>query len=64
MNAPNSTAVDRPNREQAEEAAHQCMTTCGIRDAGIRRVTSRLLGVFRDDAASRREVFGMMRRSS
>lgn len=42
------------------EAAHQCMTTRGIRDAGVSMVTSRLLGVFRDDAASRREVFGMM----
>ncbi len=31
------------------EAAHQCMTTRGIRKAGVVTVTSRTLGCFRDD---------------
>ena len=37
------------------EAAHQCMTTRGIRKPGISMVTSRLLGSFRDDRTTRRE---------
>ncbi|GAB5470385.1 MAG: GTP cyclohydrolase I FolE [Rhodospirillales bacterium] len=37
------------------EAAHQCMTTRGIRKAGVSMVTSRMLGAFRDDPAMRRE---------
>ncbi len=37
------------------EAAHQCMTTRGIRKPGVSMVTSRLLGSFRDDRTTRRE---------
>ena len=37
------------------EAAHQCMTTRGIRKPGVSMVTSRMLGVFRDDRTTRRE---------
>ncbi|MFN3077534.1 MAG: GTP cyclohydrolase I FolE [Alphaproteobacteria bacterium] len=37
------------------EAAHQCMTTRGVHKPGVTMVTSRMLGVFRDDAATRRE---------
>ena len=37
------------------EAAHQCMTTRGIRKPGVSMVTSRLLGAFRDDRTTRRE---------
>ena len=37
------------------EAAHQCMTTRGIRKPGISMVTSRMLGSFRDDRTTRRE---------
>ena len=39
------------------EAAHQCMTTRGIRKPGVNMVTSRMLGSFRDDPATRREFF-------
>lgn len=39
------------------EAAHQCMTTRGIRKPGVSMVTSRMLGSFRDDPATRREFF-------
>ena len=37
------------------EAAHQCMTTRGIRKPGVSMVTSRMLGSFRDDLETRRE---------
>ena len=37
------------------EAAHQCMTTRGIRKPGVSMVTSRMLGSFRDDRTTRRE---------
>ena len=42
------------------EAAHQCMTTRGIRRPGISMVTSRMLGTFRDDRATRREFLSMI----
>ena len=42
------------------EAAHQCMTTRGVRKAGVTMVTSRMLGAFRDDAATRREFMALI----
>ena len=42
------------------EAAHQCMTTRGVRKLGVTMVTSRLLGSFRDDPATRREFLSMI----
>jgi GTP cyclohydrolase I len=42
------------------EAAHQCMTTRGIHKPGVTMVTSRMLGAFRDDAATRREFLAMI----
>src|SRR5271163_4905237 len=42
------------------EAAHQCMTTRGVHKTGVTMVTSRMLGVFRDDATTRREVLSMI----
>jgi len=39
------------------EAAHQCMTTRGVHKPGASLVTSRMLGAFRSDAATRREFF-------
>jgi GTP cyclohydrolase IA len=45
------------------EAAHQCMTTRGIHKPGVTMVTSRMLGAFRDDAATRREFLAMIRGS-
>jgi GTP cyclohydrolase I len=42
------------------EAAHQCMTTRGVHKPGITMVTSRMLGAFRDDPLSRREVLSMI----
>ena len=42
------------------EAAHQCMTTRGVHKPGVSMVTSRMLGAFRDDAATRREFLAMV----
>jgi GTP cyclohydrolase I len=42
------------------EAAHQCMTTRGIHKPGVTMVTSRMIGAFRDDQATRREFLAMI----
>jgi GTP cyclohydrolase I len=42
------------------EAAHQCMTTRGVHKPGVTMVTSRMLGAFRDDATTRRELLAMI----
>ncbi|WP_340115855.1 GTP cyclohydrolase I FolE [Pelagibius sp. 7325] len=44
------------------DAAHQCMTTRGVHKPGVTMVTSRMLGVFRDDPKTRREFLGMIGR--
>ncbi len=43
------------------EAGHQCMTTRGVHQTGVSMVTSRMLGAFRDDPATRREFMSMIR---
>jgi len=42
------------------EAAHQCMTTRGVHKPGVTMVTSRMLGAFRDDPTTRRELMAMI----
>ncbi len=42
------------------EAAHQCMTTRGVHKTDVTMVTSRMLGAFRDDPTTRREVLAMI----
>ncbi len=42
------------------EAAHQCMTTRGVHKPGVSMVTSRMLGVFRTNPLTRREVLSMI----
>ena len=42
------------------EAAHQCMTTRGVHKPGVAMVTSRMLGAFRSDAATRREFLAII----
>jgi GTP cyclohydrolase I len=42
------------------EAAHQCMTTRGVHKPGVTMVTSRMLGAFRDDPNTRRELLAMI----
>lgn len=43
------------------EAVHQCMTTRGVHKPGVTMVTSRMLGAFRDDPTTRRELLAMIR---
>jgi GTP cyclohydrolase I len=42
------------------EASHACMTARGVRTPGVTMVTSRMMGVFRDDDRSRKEVLALM----
>ncbi len=42
------------------EAQHGCMTARGVRTPGVGMVTSRMMGVFRDDERSRAEVLKLM----
>lgn len=42
------------------EAAHQCMTTRGIHKPGVTMVTSRMLGEFRSNDATRREFLSII----
>lgn len=42
------------------EAAHQCMTTRGIKKPGVVTITSRMLGCFRTDPATRSEFMAML----
>ena len=42
------------------EATHACMTARGVRTPGVAMVTSRMMGVFRDDERSRKEVLSLI----
>ncbi|HEY0326311.1 MAG TPA: GTP cyclohydrolase I FolE [Allosphingosinicella sp.] len=42
------------------EASHACMTARGVRTPGVLMSTSRMMGVFRKDERSRREVLALM----
>lgn len=42
------------------QASHQCIATRGIHKPGVEMVTSRVLGVFRDDPSTRREFLAMI----
>ncbi|HTW27698.1 MAG TPA: GTP cyclohydrolase I FolE [Acetobacteraceae bacterium] len=42
------------------EATHHCMTTRGVHKPGVTMTTSTMLGRFRDDAASRRELLSLI----
>lgn len=42
------------------EAQHQCMTTRGVHKTGVSMVTSRMLGAFREDQATRREFLSII----
>jgi GTP cyclohydrolase I len=46
------------------EASHQCMTTRGVHKPGVAMVTSRMLGAFREDPATRREFLAIIGSSS
>ena len=42
------------------EATHACMTARGVRTPGVTMVTSRMMGTFREDERSRKEVLELM----
>jgi GTP cyclohydrolase I len=42
------------------EASHQCMTTRGVHTPGVSMVTSRMLGVLRDNGETRREFLSII----
>ncbi|MFV9650332.1 GTP cyclohydrolase I FolE [Pseudomonas citrulli] len=42
------------------EASHQCMTTRGVHKAGVSMITSRMVGAFRDDGVTRRELLSII----
>ena len=44
------------------EGTHSCMTSRGVSTPGVAMVTSRMLGCFLDDLASRKEVLALMGR--
>ncbi len=46
------------------EATHQCMTTRGVHKLGTSLVTSRMLGAFRTDPTTRRELLAMIGRGA
>ncbi|WP_294263274.1 GTP cyclohydrolase I FolE [uncultured Sphingomonas sp.] len=44
------------------EATHGCMTSRGVRTPGVTMTTSRMMGVFREDERSRKEVLALIAR--
>lgn len=42
------------------EAAHQCISTRGVHKPGVSMITSHMLGEFRDNPATRRELMAMI----
>jgi len=42
------------------QAQHQCMSTRGVHKTGVSMVTSRMLGAFRDNEATRREFLAIV----
>ncbi|MBX6323189.1 MAG: GTP cyclohydrolase I FolE [Rhodospirillaceae bacterium] len=42
------------------EAAHQCMTTRGVHKPGMNMITSTMLGAFRNDPTTRRELLALI----
>ena len=46
------------------EAEHQCMSTRGVHKPGVSMVTSKMLGAFREDPTTRRELLSMIAKAS
>jgi GTP cyclohydrolase I len=42
------------------DATHQCMTTRGVHKPGVSLITSRMLGAFRDNPTTRRELLAIL----
>ena len=64
MTAQIANALDRVLQPKGTavivEATHHCMTTRGVHKPGVTMVTSRMLGAFRNDQATRREFLAMV----
>jgi GTP cyclohydrolase I len=64
MTAQIATTIDRVLRPQGVavvvEGEHQCMTTRGIHKPGVSMVTSQMIGVFRDNEATRKEFLSII----
>ncbi len=66
MTAQIATTIDRVLRPQGVavviEGEHQCMTTRGVHRPGVNMVTSQMIGVFRDNEATRKEFLSIIGR--
>ena len=66
MTAQIANAIDKVLKPQGVgvviKAEHFCMTARGIMKPGTDLVTSRMLGVFRDDARTRTEFLKLLRK--
>ena len=64
MTAQIATTIDRVLRPQGVavviQAEHQCMTTRGIHKPGVSMVTSQMIGVFRENEATRKEFLSII----
>jgi len=52
-------ALDPQGVAVVVNAQHQCMTTRGIKKAGVSMVTTRFLGAFKDDLATRQQFMAL-----
>jgi GTP cyclohydrolase I len=66
MTAQIATTIDRVLKPQGVavviEGEHQCMTTRGVHRPGVNMVTSHMIGVFRDNEATRKEFLSIIAR--
>ncbi len=64
MTAQIAMTIDRVLRPQGVavviEGEHQCMTTRGVHRPGVNMVTSQMMGVFRDNEATRKEFLSII----
>ncbi len=55
-----NTILDPKGVGVVVSATHQCMTTRGVHKTGVTMVTSRMLGLFRSNTATRREFLALI----
>jgi GTP cyclohydrolase IA len=64
MTAEIANTIDRALKPQGVavviEGEHQCMTTHGVHRPGVNMVTSQMMGVFRDNEATRKEFLSII----
>ena len=68
MTAEIANTIDRVLKPQGVavviEGEHQCMTTRGVHRPGVNMVTSQMMGVFRDNEATRKEFLSIIGQSN